>query len=66
MVDIEDISISPPYQIISASRRTDIPGCHLSSFMKSMELGYINVPNPRFPQKMYRVSLSPNHVDCIA
>jgi len=65
-MDIEDLAIVKPHAIISASRRTDIPGLYMRSFKKSMENGYIDVPNPRFPEKIYRISLDPKDVKCIA
>lgn len=68
-MDIEDLALPglvTSYQVISASRRTDIPGCHLRAFTKSMERGYIKIPNPKFPTKVYNISLKPEHVDCIA
>lgn len=54
------------FKVISASRRTDIPGCHLRNFLKNIELGYIDVPQVRNPTRTTRVSLSPNDVNVIA
>lgn len=65
--DIEEIHLNEKkFQVISASRRTDIPGCYLRSFMKSMSDGYIDVRNPRFHDQKYRISLKEKDVDCIA
>lgn len=65
-MDIEDLGKVTKHTIISASRRTDIPGLYMRSFVKSMQAGYIDVPNPKFPSKVYRISLNPNDVKCIA
>jgi hypothetical protein len=35
--------------IISASKRTDIPAFYLSWFMKRVEAGWVDVPNPHRP-----------------
>jgi hypothetical protein len=49
MDDIEDLAPPPParpYEVISASIRTDIPACFLKSFLDSLRNGFIDVPNP--------------------
>ena len=51
--------------IISASRRTDIPACYAEWFMNRLNAGYAMMPNPRNPNRIGRVSLSPDIVDCI-
>ena len=51
--------------IISASRRTDIPAFYSAWFMNRLTEGYALVHNPRSPQRLGRVELSPDKVDCI-
>jgi hypothetical protein len=51
-------------QIISASRRTDIPAWYADWFARRLDAGYVFVKNP-FSQKMYRISLLPHDVDAI-
>ncbi len=51
--------------IISASRRTDIPAFYSQWFMNRLKEGYALIQNPRNPQRLGRVSLSPDKVDCI-
>ena len=51
--------------IISASRRTDIPALYSKWFLNRLEAGFVMVPNPRVPNRLGRVELSPNNVDCI-
>ena len=50
-------------QIISASRRTDIPAFYMDLFVESMKKGYIEVVSP-YGQKSV-VSLSSHDVKCI-
>ena len=52
--------------IISASRRTDIPAFYAEWFMKRIEAGFCNVPNPFNRKQVSRVSLKPNDVDVIS
>lgn len=52
--------------IISASRRTDIPAFFSEWFMNRLAEGYALIPNPRNPNRLGRVELSPDNVDCIA
>jgi hypothetical protein len=52
--------------IISASRRTDIPAFYSEWFMKRIEAGHCDVPNPFNPTQITRVSLKPEDVDVIA
>ncbi len=51
--------------IISASRRTDIPG-HYPEWMKErLKEGYVLVGNPRFPDRITQVFLDQEQVECI-
>lgn len=52
--------------IISASRRTDIPAFYSQWFMNRLKEGYAMIPNPRNPNRLGQVNLSPKNVDCIA
>ncbi|MDD3169099.1 MAG: DUF1848 domain-containing protein [Eubacteriales bacterium] len=51
--------------IISASRRTDIPCCYSEWFLNRLKEGYVLIPNPRNANRLGKVSLSPENVDCI-
>jgi Domain of unknown function (DUF1848). len=51
--------------IISASRRTDIPAFYSKWLMKRLAEGYAMMPNPRNANRLGRVALSPEVVDCI-
>ena len=51
--------------IISASRRTDIPSFYSEWFVNRLREGYALIQNPRNPQRLGRVELSPDKVDCI-
>ena len=51
--------------IISASRRTDIPALYSDWFLNRLEAGFVMIPNPRVPDRLARVELSPDNVDCI-
>lgn len=48
--------------VISASRRTDLPAFYSQWFMKRVEEGCCDVPNPFNPQQVSRVSLRPEDV----
>jgi hypothetical protein len=48
-------------QIISASRRTDIPAWHMEWFMRSLEAGEVTVKAP-YSEKIITVSLKPGDV----
>jgi len=52
--------------IISASRRTDIPALYSNWFINRLKEGYALIPNPRNSDRLGRVELSPDKVDCIA
>lgn len=49
-------------QIISVSRRTDIPAFYADWFMGRVRSGYCTVPNPFNPNQISRVSLKPSDV----
>ena len=51
--------------IISASRRTDIPALYSDWFINRLNAGYLLVKNPRNPNHVSRISLTPDAVDCI-
>ncbi len=51
--------------IISASRRTDVPAFYSRWFMKRIEAGYCDVPNPFNPAQITKVSLKPEDADAI-
>lgn len=51
--------------IISASRRTDLPAFYGEWFFGRLTEGYAFIPNPRNPNRLGRVELSPDKVDCI-
>ncbi len=51
--------------IISASRRTDIPGFYAEWFMNRIRAGYCTVPNPFNPSQVSRVELTPEDVEVI-
>jgi hypothetical protein len=51
--------------IISVSRRTDVPAFYSDWFMKRVEAGHCDVPNPFNPTQVTKVSLKPEEVDVI-
>jgi hypothetical protein len=51
--------------IISASRRTDVPAFYSDWFMKRIEAGHCDVPNPFNPTQVTNISLEPEDVDVI-
>lgn len=46
-VDIEDIVKESTSEVISWSRRTDVPAFYMKDVVKSLKDGYVEVPNPR-------------------
>lgn len=64
MTDIEDIVKESTSEVISWSRRTDVPAFYMKDAVKAMKLGYIDVCSPYGVQS--RVSLKPEHVKCIS
>jgi hypothetical protein len=63
-------TVPPPklvkYQVLSASRRTDIPRFYMPLILEAMNHGYIEVTSPAPYCVKSCVSLSPNDVKCIA
>lgn len=54
-------------EVISCSRRTDIPAMHMAEILQTIrEKGWTTVANPRNPKQVSKVSLLPNHVKCFA
>lgn len=49
--------------IISASRRTDIPTFYSEWLEYRVKEGFLMYPNPRFPEKITQISLSPEVID---
>lgn len=49
-------------KIISASRRTDIPGCYYDWLQQVLKAGEVSIANPRFREKVYRIDLHPEKV----
>lgn len=50
--------------IISCSRRTDIPAFLMDWILEKMSDGYVDVPNPFIPSQVSRISLDPSNVKC--
>ena len=59
------IDLSPSAQIISASRRTDIPAFYTRWLLQRLREGFVDVVNPFNPRQVQRVSLQPQHVIAI-
>ncbi|WP_456443299.1 DUF1848 family protein, partial [Caldithrix abyssi] len=51
--------------IISASRRTDIPAFYLNWFIQRIREGFVEVQNPFYPQAVKRVLLDAEQVEWI-
>ncbi len=51
--------------VISASRRTDIPGLYMPWFLECLKAGSVTVANPVFKAKSYEVDLRPETVHTI-
>lgn len=51
--------------IISASRRTDIPAFYSDWFINRINDGYLYARNPMYPEKVSKISLDPEVIDCI-
>jgi len=50
--------------IISVSRRTDIPAFHSDWFLDKLDQGFVNVKNPFNPNQVRKVSLIKEDVLC--
>jgi hypothetical protein len=64
-MDIEDIGKQLTLrksQIISCSRRTDVPAFYMNEIITDMERGYTIVPNPRNSKMKSKISLDPRDV----
>jgi hypothetical protein len=53
------------FMIISASRRTDIPGFYGDWLLERLRQGYVLVPDRFRPGRLYRIDLTPDQVDCL-
>lgn len=51
--------------ILSASRRTDIPGCYPEWFMNRLRDGYVMTRNPMNCHQVSRIETSPELIECI-
>ena len=51
--------------ILDVSSRTDIPQYYSKWLLKRFEEGYVYVRNPMFPEKVSRIELKENLIDCI-
>jgi hypothetical protein len=51
--------------ILSASRRTDIPGYYSEWFLNRLKAGYALTRNPMNHAQISRIDLSPEKIDCI-
>lgn len=54
--DIENIISSKQQDVISCSRRTDIPAFYLDEYLQHFKDGFVDVPNPRY-KRVYTVPL---------
>lgn len=52
----------PSMQIVSASRRTDIPAFYTPWLMERLRAGFVRVPNPFNPRRISTVDLRPEQV----
>jgi DNA repair photolyase len=52
-------------QIISASRRTDVPAFHSAWFRGILDAGFVNLPNPYNKTQISKISLRPEDLDAI-
>ncbi len=51
--------------IISASRRTDIPAFYAQWLVNRLQAGFVLIQNPRNPNRIAKVPLNPDVIDCI-
>lgn len=52
-------------EVVSVSRRTDVPAFYLKRYMAALEAGKIAVPNPRNPMQIANVQLTPETLKAI-
>jgi hypothetical protein len=52
-------------QVVSASRRTDIPAGYAEWFLNRVRAGFARVPNPFNPRQVTTISLRPDEVACL-
>ncbi len=52
-------------QIISASRRTDVPSFHSAWFAERLAAGFVRLPNPYNNAQISEISLRPGDIDAI-
>lgn len=64
MTDIEDIAKESISEVISWSRRTDVPAFYMKDVVAAMKQGYVDVCSSYGVQS--RVSLKSEHVKCIS
>lgn len=51
--------------ILSVSRRTDIPGNYADWFINRVHDGYLYVRNPMYPEKVSKITITKDVIDCI-
>lgn len=51
--------------ILSVSRRTDIPAFYSDWFFNRLKAGFVCVRNPMYPEKVSKISLDKEVIDCI-
>lgn len=51
--------------ILSVSRRTDIPAFYSDCFFNRLKEGYVYVRNPMYPEKVSKIVLNKEVIDCI-
>ena len=51
--------------ILSVSRRCDVPAWGMDGFLRAIERGYVDVPNPFNPGRIRRVSLEPGRLGAV-
>ena len=51
-------------EIISCSRRTDVPAFLMDWVLNRIDIGYVDVVNPFNRKQISRVSLNPDDVKC--
>ena len=54
------------HEVVSISRRTDVPGMHMDEILQKIESGGTTVTNPYNPNQVSTVPLTPDRVKCFA